>query len=100
MISFEEKLFNIIIFFSYVLLIATSINISIFDSQKITLFQTYFRLYICISLLIRFNPITKRKFDQLDRKIAFSSGLILITSTILEEYTFTFMHLVKKILRK
>lgn len=100
MISFQEKIFNIITFFSYLLLIASSINISIFDTDKVTMFQTYFRLYICISLLIRFNPITKRSFGQLDRKIAFTSGLILITSTILEEYKLNIMIFVKKILSK
>jgi hypothetical protein len=36
--------------------------------------------------LWRFNPFQKIKFNELDRHIAFSAGLVILTTTILNNY--------------
>lgn len=82
----EDNFFKVVIGFSYLLIIASFFNVSVINDANQHIFQTYFRLYICVSLLIRFNPFVKRTFNSLDRKIAFSAGLLLITSTVLEKY--------------
>jgi hypothetical protein len=47
----------------------------------------YVRIYICLFLLWRFNPFRKiNKFTELDRKIAFTAGLFILTTTALNKY--------------
>jgi hypothetical protein len=47
----------------------------------------YLRIYICLFLIIRFNPLrTRREFTNLDCKIAFSAGMFILTTTFLHEY--------------
>jgi uncharacterized BrkB/YihY/UPF0761 family membrane protein len=44
-------------------------------------------MYICIFLLWRFHPFIKRRtFSELDRKIAFSAGCFLLTTTAINQY--------------
>ena len=44
-------------------------------------FDYYVKIYISLFLLWRFNMFRKIEFNELDRKIAFSAGLFLFTST-------------------
>jgi len=47
----------------------------------------YVRIYICLFLIWRFNPLrTKYEFTDLDRKIAFSAGVFILTTTALNQY--------------
>lgn len=88
----EEYFFNFIIFFSYLILFTSYFGLTLIAPQYLNLFETYVQVYICVSLLIRFNPFRKSKFNSLDRKIAFSSGLLLLSSTILNSYKIRLIH--------
>ena len=90
--QFQEIIFNIFIVGSWSLIILTSTGMFnkyplIFD--KIAF---YMKIYICIFLIWRFNPISPfflNKpfiFTSLDRKIAFSAGLIILSTTVIKEY--------------
>ena len=90
--QFQEIVFNIFIIGSWTLLILTSTGMFnqhplIFD--KIAF---YMKIYICLFLIWRFNPIShylfhkKIIFTSLDRKIAFSAGLIVLSTTVIKEY--------------
>jgi len=46
----------------------------------------YVKIYICLFLLVRFNPFQTIKFNELDRQIAFSAGLVILTTTLLNTY--------------
>ena len=47
----------------------------------------YVRVYICLFLIWRFNPLrTHYEFTDLDRKIAFSAGVFILTTTALNQY--------------
>ena len=54
----------------------------------------YMRIYICLFLIWRFNPLRQFfvnkpiVFTNLDRKIAFSAGLIILSTTVIKEYLF------------
>ena len=90
--QFQETIFNIFIIGSWSLIILTSTGMFnqhplIFD--KISF---YMKVYICLFLIWRFNPIRQffvKKpiiFTSLDRKIAFSAGLIVLSTTVIKEY--------------
>jgi hypothetical protein len=88
----EESFFNFLILFSYFVLFSSFFGLSLIAPHFLNLFETYVKLYICLSLLIRFNPLRNAKFNSLDRKIAFSAGLLLLSSTILNSYKIKLIH--------
>lgn len=90
--NFQDTVFNIFIGISWFLLILTSLGI--FDKYPDIFFKGafYIKIYICIFLIWRFNPLRQFFFNKtiiftdLDRKIAFSAGLVILTTTALTEY--------------
>lgn len=88
----EETFFNLIILFSYVGLFSSYFGLSLIAPQYLNLFETYMKLYICVSLLIRFNPFRKKSLNSLDRKIGFSAGFLLLSTTLLNSYKIKVIH--------
>jgi hypothetical protein len=85
----NEILFNIVISFIWLLLFFIVVNIFTDKTQQLlTTISYYIRIYVCIFLIIRFNPFysyfTKRKFvfTELDRKIAYTAGVTLLTTDV------------------
>ena len=50
------------------------------------LLDTSMKYYISLFLIIRFNPFSKSNFTNFDRKVVFSAGIFLITTTALGQY--------------
>jgi hypothetical protein len=47
----------------------------------------YVKIYVCLFLIWRFNPLRSNiQFTELDRKIAFSAGVFILTTTALNQY--------------
>jgi hypothetical protein len=85
--EFQDKMFNIFIITTYSLLILSAFGV--FKSAPIYLenIDYYVKIYICLFLIWRFNPIrSKIEFTNLDRKIAFSAGLFILTTTVIKKY--------------
>jgi hypothetical protein len=73
-------------YYSYVfniLLVATYIGIEFSAPTWMTTFDYYLKMCIGIFLVYRFNSFRTIVFEELDRRVAFSAGMILITSTIM-----------------
>ena len=90
--QFQETIFNIFIAISWLLLLLTLTGVlndypDVFNSVTF-----YMKIYICLFLIWRFNPIRQfvvnksTTFTSLDRKIAFSAGLIVLNTTAIREY--------------
>ena len=47
---------------------------------------TVMKYYVTIFLLLRFNPLTKTKFTDFDRRIVFSSAIFMLTTTTISQY--------------
>ena len=88
----EETFFNFIILFSYLILFSSYFGLSLLAPHNLNMFETYMKLYICVSLLIRFNPLRKKTLNTLDRKIGFSAGILLLSTTILNSYKIRVIH--------
>ena len=59
----------------------------------------YVRIYICLFLIWRFNPFRSHyEFTDLDRKIAFSAGMFILTTTVLNEYLTDIINTLKKLI--
>ena len=99
-------IFNIVIIIVWILIFASIVNFYEEKTKGILEFITYYiRIYVCIFLVIRFNPfysiITKKRvvFTDLDRKIAYSSGIIIISADInLIEYASNIFNKIRKII--
>ncbi len=80
----QLKFFNMFINISYLLIFISAIGFSSFSNGYLESMDYYIRIYICLFLLWRFNPLRKHyEFTELDRKIAFSAGLFILTTTAL-----------------
>jgi cytochrome c biogenesis protein CcdA len=84
---YQERLFDITIYISYGLIILSSLGFSQLAPKYLQILDYYVRVYICLFLMWRFNPFrTYYEFTELDRKIAFSAGAFILTTTVLNQY--------------
>jgi hypothetical protein len=83
----QLNFFNIFITISYLLIIISAFGLSKKAPQLLINLDYYIRIYICLFLLWRFNPLREKyEFTDLDRKITFSAGLFILTTTVLNKY--------------
>jgi hypothetical protein len=96
--SIQERFFNIFIILSYALIFISFFGLSDSAPKYLESVDYYVRIYICLFLIWRFNPFRKvYKFTDLDRKIAFSAGLFILTTTALNQYLIDLKNKVQKI---
>lgn len=79
--SLHERFFNIVIFLNYLLYFLIIIGLSSTAPKYLSTFHFYMQIYISLFLLYRFNPFRKIKFKELDRKVAFSAGVFMMTTS-------------------
>jgi len=85
--NIQENFYNAVIYITYALIIVSSLGISQRAPQYLSTLDYYVRIYICLFLIWRFNPLrSKYEFTDLDRKISFSAGLFILTTTTLNTY--------------
>jgi hypothetical protein len=93
--------FNLVLGLTWILYFMITFNLSINAPQYLTDLQYYIKLYVSILLIWRFNPLRKIQFNELDKKIAFSAGIFLITTTaigiLIEKYLKNVMYKVKNL---
>ncbi len=99
--SIQDNLFNIFIIVSYILIFVSFLGLSSSAPKYLASLDYYIRIYICLFLIWRFNPLRHvDKFTDLDRKIAFSAGMFILTTTALNNYLIDIEHKVKNIINK
>ena len=89
----QSNLFNIFILTNYLSYIALAIGIKIISPDNLNTLDYYTKIYISLFLLFRFNPFRKIEFNELDRKIAFSAGIFLITTTFINDIVQKYAHI-------
>ena len=84
---FQENLFDYTIYLLYALLVIYTLGFSDSAQKYIEKINYYVRVYICLFLIWRFNPLRSHyEFTKLDAKIAFSAGFFILTTTALNDY--------------
>lgn len=85
--KWQEKIFDFIIYSSYILIIISALGLSETAPKYLQSLDYYIRVYTCLFLIWRFNPFRSSfDFTELDRKIAFSAGVFILTTTALNQY--------------
>ena len=95
----QNNIFNIIIFISYVSYAFIALGLFSTSPKYLETLDYYVKIYISLFLLWRFNPFTKIKFTDLDRKIAFSAGLFIFTTTAVNKILISYFKEIKQLLR-
>ena len=87
---FQNWLYDISIYITWALYIAIALGLSTNAPEYLDYLQSFVKIYISLFLIYRFNPFRKVTFTELDSKIAFSAGLILLATTaintVLQKY--------------
>lgn len=98
---FQDRLFTIFIYVSYILIILSALGLSESAPEYFKYLDYYVRIYICLFLMWRFNPLrTSYEFTELDRKIVFSAGVFILTTTALNQYLEYAKDKLKNIIKK
>lgn len=85
--NIQEYFFDIFIYLSYLFLFLSLLGVSFISPQIFVEVNNYVRIYICLFLMWRFNPLrSQHEFTNLDRKITFSAGLFILSTTALNQY--------------
>ncbi len=97
--EYQSYFFDFFVYLSYTLIFISAIGISQIDPKYLDSLDYYIRIYICLFLIWRFNPLrSEYEFTDLDRKIAFSAGAFILTTTALNQYLIQFKETVKNII--
>jgi hypothetical protein len=83
--TFQEKIWDFIFYFSYFLYFLFVIGFANNAPEYLIPLNYYVQIYVSLFLIIRFNPFSKVKFTELDKKIAFTGGLFIISTSILNK---------------
>jgi len=83
--------FNIFIVVTYLLYILFAVGIFKSAPQYLESLDYYVKIYISLFLLWRFNPFRTIHFTELDRKIAFSAGIFLFTTSAVNQILTTYL---------
>jgi len=79
----QTNFFYLFVFITYASYIALAIGVHFLSPKSLNTLDHYAKIYVSLFLLYRFNPFRKIEFNELDRKIAFSAGLFLLTTTFI-----------------
>lgn len=99
--EFQNRLFDIFIIISWSTIIISALGYSNLEPLFLNTLDYYVRIYICLFLIWRFNPLRgSYEFTDLDRKIAFSAGLFILTTTALNQYIKSSEKVIKNLVKK
>ena len=82
---YQEKIWDFVFYLSYFLYFLFVIGFANNAPEYLVPLNYYVQIYVSLFLLIRFNPFSKVKFTELDKKIAFTAGLFMVSTTILNK---------------
>lgn len=91
--------FSIIIYLTWFLYFAILLGLSANAPQYLDDLQYYVKMYVSLFLIVRFNPFTRARFNELDAQIAFSAGVFLITTTAINGLIQMYLEKLKGVLQ-
>ncbi len=81
--QFQHKLVDLIQIITIILYIIISFGLSTIAPQYLSYLQQFLKIYVSLFLIYRFNNFRIIKLTELDRKIGFNAGVLLIGSDII-----------------
>ncbi len=89
----QYSIFRIMTIVFYFLMGLTMIGVSNIAPEYLNIVQMTMQIYVGLFLIYRFNPLSNQTkgFSELDRKIAYTAGIFVITTTSLAAYLKSFV---------
>jgi hypothetical protein len=81
--NFQDKLVDLIQIITIILYIIISFGLSTIAPEYLSYLQQFLKIYVSLFLIYRFNDFRTIKLTELDRKIGFNAGVLLIGSDII-----------------
>ena len=81
--NFQDKLVDFIQIITIILYIIISFGLSTIAPEYLSYLQQFLKIYVSLFLIYRFNDFRTIKLTELDRKIGFNAGVLLIGSDII-----------------
>jgi len=79
-----ERVFLILTYFSYLLYFFIYLNVWNKAPEYLNTISNLLQLYVALLLIYFFNPFTKKMYGKFHKRLAFSSGVMLLTSVSFE----------------
>jgi hypothetical protein len=84
--EWHKNIYNYSSYLSIILILATYTGVIYINPEYTLVLHDFIVYYVCIILLIRFNPFIKKNnlasYVEFNRNIAFTSGIILLTTSL------------------
>ena len=97
--EFQHRAFNFVVYVSYFLYFLIAFGLMAKAPEYLAQLHSYVKIYISLFLIIRFNPLRKLEFSQLDKEISFSAGVFLLTTTAITEILITYLDKTKNYIK-
>jgi hypothetical protein len=97
--NYQEKIWDFVFYFSYFLYFLFVIGFANNAPEYLIPLNYCVQIYVSLFLLIRFNPFSKVKFTELDKKIAFTAGLFIISTSFLNKSMLDYVSEVKNLIQ-
>jgi hypothetical protein len=78
--SYSKSMFLYTTAIMYLLYVLVVFGISTVAPELLSYLEFFFRLFICLFLLIRFNPLRKHTCTEADGRIIFAAALLMLST--------------------
>ena len=97
----KEVVLEIMMFFPYIFMVASHFKF-VTDKWQYTveIVDSVVRLFICLFLIIKFNPFRRSALTHFDKGVGFNAGLLLLSSTILNSYKIETIKYIERLYRR
>jgi hypothetical protein len=98
----KEQIYTYIIYTSYFLYIVVALGLSRSAPTYLKYLDSFIRIYVSLFLIYHFNPFihNNAEFTNFDRKIAFSAGVFIFTTTAVNQLLVYYLYLFTKTIKK
>jgi hypothetical protein len=93
--NLQNNVFIFITYLTWILYLLIALGLSVNAPQYLNDLQYYVKIYVSLFLLLRFNPFRNVKFTELDKKIAFTSGLFILATTAINEILINYVNTIR-----
>lgn len=92
-----EKLYNILNIIVYSCLILAYLGLWTQAPDYLNTFDYYLKIFVAVVLVIVYNPFIRFRYTDFHRRLSFSAGIFLLTSTGLTSILNHFKHIKDKL---
>ena len=106
LITYQQRFFTLFIVINYLLYFVLLFGFSSRAPEYLNSLHIFISIYISVFLIIRFNPFRKvelyisREKLELDKRIAFSAGIFLLSTVALNNVVSNYLKQIQKILNR